>query len=175
MGELRTPVLAKLFVGMIVSDPNKLPLFIAALVKRYGAVDFTSEMVRFDRTEYYTEEMGTILYKQFVSFETLISQDDIAKIKNETNELELNDLAEGEGRLVNLDPGYVTAAKVVLATTKDYSHRLYVGQNMYAEITLSFKGGAAVGHPWTYPDYLKQEYTDFFERVRVIYMRQVKN
>ena len=175
MGELRVPVLAKLFIGMISSDSVLFDSMIEKLCLLYGPVDRISDDVAFDRTEYYYDEMGRTLLKRFVSFDQLIDQDAIIEIKHTTNALEQNELNEQKGRLINLDPGYVTAAKVMLATTKDYSHRLYLGRQIFGEITLSFKGGHALGHPWTYPDYLKKEYTDFFEKVRVHYMRQIKN
>jgi len=67
---------------------------------------------------------------------------------------------------VNLDPGYVTPAKLVLASCKDYTHRAYLARGVYAEPTLAYTGGRWQAHPWTYPDYRTAEYHAFFDRLR---------
>jgi len=110
------------------------------------------------------------------SFETLLAPEALASVKRQTNTLERAFASwDGQGwrRRVNLDPGYVDLAKLVLATTKDRQHRLYLGQGMYAEVTLRFTGGHFVPWEWTYPDYRTPEYLSFFDTVRQRYRQQL--
>ena len=114
--------------------------------------------------------MGPDLLRQFVSFEPLIDPGRLAEIKRETNELErriADDAAALEiERPVNIDPGYVTPDKLVLATTKDRAHRIYLSSGIYAEVTLVYARGAWQPLEWTYPDYRKPEYHAYFEQLR---------
>ena len=114
--------------------------------------------------------MGPDLKRMFVSFAPLIDPGQLARVKHETNHLEA-EICEQAGsppefRLVNLDPGYIALSKLVLATTKDYSHRVYIGEGMYAEATLHWHDGAWRAWPYTYPDYASDVYHAFFRRVR---------
>jgi hypothetical protein len=116
--------------------------------------------------------MGGPLLRQILSFAGLIQPDSLSTVKRTTNQLEeelSRELEDAPARPVNLDPGYVTAAKVVLATTKDYSHRVYLGDGIYAEATLRWHRGAFVPWEWTYPDYRTEHYRHFFGRVRALY------
>ncbi len=91
----------------------------------------------------------------------------LAEIKRLTGLLEAEFAAPGlPPRPVNIDPGFVDEARLVLATAKDRGHRLYLGQGVYAEVTLSFSGGQFTPLPWTYPDYASAEYREFFAGVR---------
>jgi hypothetical protein len=120
--------------------------------------------------------MGAGLLRRFHSFEHLVDPAELAEAKVATNaaESELADLlGGGVDRPVNLDPGYVCRAKLVLATTKDYSHRLYLGRGIYGEVTLAWQDGAFQPREWTYPDYASTRYTEFFARVRLAYTRKL--
>ena len=138
--------------------------------RRLGPTDLVSEVWPFEQTDYYEAEMGPDLKRQFVSFARPTPPDALAGTKHETNAIEEQIAAQCAGleitRPVNLDPGYIDFGKLVLATTKDGSHRLYIGQSMYAEVTLHFRDGRWQTWPWTYPDYHRPEYHEFFERVR---------
>jgi hypothetical protein len=171
---ITTPVQAKLFIGMISSFEDLFKELTELLIQSYGPLDKCSKIFPFDRTSYYEDELGKNLKKYFISFENLIEQDDIVAIKHFSNDLEQEYATSSKQRQINLDPGYLTAAKVVLATTKDYSHRLYLNKSIYAEVTLNFKEGRPRGFPWTYPDYLRSDYGDYLSQLRVIYMRQIK-
>lgn len=170
---LKIPVKVQLFVGMIAADSQIMDQVTQRLCVNYGPVVKASDTWDFTHTEYYASEFGEHLKRCFVAFKNLIEQDDLAGIKRETIILEEEWAADSGDRRINLDPGYLTAAKVVLATTKDYAHRLYLGQKIYGEVTLSFKSGQPVDHPWTYREYISAEYSDYFARLRVIYMCQV--
>ena len=143
------------------------------LEERYGAVDYVSPIMPFScYTDYYEPEMGSALSRQFISFEKLIDPLDIVPIKLVTNQIEL--VFGSPNRIINLDPGYVSNAKLVLATTKDYQHRLYLGQGIYAEVTLRFRQGKFEPYEWTYPDYRTPEYLNIFNQIRSIYNEQIK-
>lgn len=170
MGVVRSPGPVNLICGLISNDPDLMARAVRLLAQNQGPVDAVSETWPFDYTEYYTVEMGEGLQRQFVSFERLIDPGELPGIKLLANSLERRvnyDLGLPEDqRRVNLDPGYLTMSKVVLATTKDFSHRLYLGSGIYAESTLHYEGGKWHPWPWTYPDYAGPRYHGFFEQLR---------
>lgn len=173
MGMVRAPRPVNLICGLISSDPDLMSRAVRLLVQHQGPTDLVSRLYPFDLTEYYTVEMGEDLQRQFVSFERLIDPGQLPGIKVLTNDLERRicyDLGlPEEQRRVNLDPGYLSLSKIVLATTKDFSHRLYVGGGIYAESTLHFEEGHWKPWPWTYPDYADTRYHGFFEQVRALF------
>jgi hypothetical protein len=169
VGILREVQPVKLFVGLLAGSSERLAAAEALLVACYGAVDVSSAEMPFGWTNYYADEMGEGLLRKFLAFERLIAPDGIAEIKRETNAMEdelTHRFAGGPARPVNLDPGYLSLSKVILATTKDYSHRLYLGGGIYAEVTLHFHKGRYEPWEWTYPDYRSAEYGEFFTAAR---------
>lgn len=170
MGAIRSPRPVNLFCGLISNDPDLMARAVRMLEGYYGQVDAASALWSFDSTDYYELEMGEDLQRQFVSFERLIDPGDLAHVKALTNELERRICYEvglpADQRRVNLDPGYLSLSKLVLATTKDYSHRLYLREGIYGESTLHYEAGRWVAWPWTYPDYAADRYHAFFEQMR---------
>jgi hypothetical protein len=170
MGTPRLPLPVKLICGLLSADDDLLRRARHILTKRFGSVDIESEIWPFSQTAYYEAEMGQGLKRQFLSFEKLIPPDALAQIKRDTNEIEgqiaEECLALGIPRPVNIDPGTIDLARLVLATTKDRSHRLYLGLGIHAEVTLHWSDGAWRVWPWTYPDYHDSGYHAFFSRVR---------
>ncbi len=169
MGNAAEPEPAKLFVGMLAQDPAWLDRATALLEECFGPVELASDTFDFDYTDYYESEMGAGLKRRFVSFERPVRLDDIVGIKLATNDLEsrlAKEIDSTVSRPVNLDPGYLTHAKVVLATTKDYSHRIYLGRGIYAEVTLHYHKGEYQPCEWTYPDYRSTDYGRFFLEMR---------
>jgi hypothetical protein len=170
MSRPRPPKPVKLIVGLLSGDVDLLRRARQLLSKRFGPVDAVSGVWAFDETDYYEGEMGPELKRLFLSFEEPMRPDALAGIKVETNALEeriaddclLLDIP----RPVNVDPGYVDLTKLVLATTKDRGHRIYLAQGIYAEVTLHYESGAWQTLPWTYPDYMRAEYHAFFVDVR---------
>ncbi len=146
----------------------------AALVKVYGPVDHISPLWPFDFTSYYAEESGEGLLRQFLSFAELIDPGKLAEIKLRTNQLE-QEHASGGRRQINLDPGYVDLSKLVLATTKNHQHRIYLGRGIYAEVTLRYTRKSFRPWEWTYPDYRTNHYVEFFNQVRETYLEQLRN
>jgi len=160
---------ARLVVGVLSGLPDAWARAREGLEARFGSAELELGPLSFDQTDYYASEMGEDLERWFLAFSEPIAQHQIAGIKRETNRFEADIAAEGEwpvSRPVNLDPGYVTLGKLVLATTKDQAHRIAVGEDIYAEVTLRFSGGSFEPNPWTYADYRQAEYLQFFGRVR---------
>lgn len=164
MGRIREATPAKLFVAVMHRpgfDPSPL---LAQLADRYGAVEFRCAPYPFE-SGYYEREMGPGLVKFLVSFAPLLAQERLAGVKRETNRLEEGG-ADARGRIFNLDPGIVTHYSAILATTKGYAHRIYLGEGIYAEPALLFRRGAVDALPWTYPDYQTAAAHGFFGEVR---------
>jgi hypothetical protein len=137
--------------------------------RHYGPVVFSSEPFDFTETDYYTATMGAGLKKQFFAFEMLIDSAALAGIKRQTNDLEAEYAALGrhaEQRPLNLDPGYLTPAKLVLASTKDHAHRIYLRDGIFAEVTLVYRQRNWLPLEWTYPDYRRDDYQRFFSQCR---------
>jgi len=169
MGTIHHPQPVKLFVGMLAARPEWLAEAETLLVGQFGAVDVASDLIPFDQTDYYREAMGENLLRKFVAFEQLIRPDAIVETKHATNATEtelVRRIADGPPRPVNLDPGYLELSKVVLATTKDYAHRICLARGIYAEVTLHYHHGRFEPWPWTYPDYRTEAYGKFFLAVR---------
>jgi len=178
MWKLSAPKPVKLIIGILGADHQCLHASIEAIETKFGSVDFVSDVWRFDKTDYYKEETGEHILRQFVSIERLIGPGKLAKIKHTTNKLEQKlaaKLALPLPRPVNLDPGIIEPSKLILATTKNYSHRIYIGKKMYAEVTLLFDKGYWRPLEHTYPDYRQQCYFDFFDKVRKRLLEQLKS
>ncbi len=144
-----------------------------ALADWLGPIDLASPLFAFDHSDYYAREMGPALVKQFFSFRGLRSPLELAAIKRRTAACERRHRAPGGGRLVNLDPGYWMDAKLVLASTKNYSHRIPLGRRVFGELTLRYHRGKLQPFDWTYPDYRTPLALEFFERVRRAYLEQL--
>ncbi|MEK6727516.1 MAG: DUF4416 family protein [Candidatus Omnitrophota bacterium] len=164
----------KLIFGFIFKEQDSLNLTKKLLDKHFGAIDFVSPVFDFNYTRYYEKEFGQGLRKVFVSFKKLISPEELSKIKVFSNKIERK-LSKGNKRSINIDPGYIGLAKLILASTKDYCHRIYLGKGIFAEVTLVFEGKSYKPWPWTYPDYGSEEHISIFNKIRGIYAAQIKN
>ncbi len=156
------------FCGILYSDESVLEQCITRLRNDFGEIFYQVRGFPFDMSDYYNKEMGEGLLKAFVFFDAMIQEDSIADIKIKTNALE-QEFARNANRIINCDPGYLDMAKVVLATTKDRGHRIYLRDGIYAETTLLFQGRSYETYPWTYPDFHKKEYIALFNAVREIF------
>lgn len=143
---------------------------------RFGSIDAASEIMPFDQTDYYEDELGPNLLRKFVAFDRLINPKDLVAAKLFTNELEerISEQEGSERRVVNLDPGYISLSKLVLASTKDYSHRIYMGDGIFAEVTLHYANRQFNPWPWTYPDYKTAAYRLFFDSIRRKYIEALR-
>ena len=170
MGKTKKHTPVKLIVGFIFQEKTILKKAEAALRRNFGKIDFQSETLVFNHTDYYKKEFGNNLLRKFISFQKLVNPETLAEIKLSTNKIEENFSKSGLRR-INIDPGDLDLSKLVLATTKDYSHRIYLKKGIYAEVTLFFKSKRFQPWPWTYPDYRTGEYAGIFNEIRNIYAR----
>jgi hypothetical protein len=173
MGTAREPLPVKLIASLLTGDPALLEEVKGVLAKAFGPIDFESKLMPFDHTDYYTPEFGPGLQRQIVTFERLVDPGDLPAIKWQTNDLEWSLALDGR-RQMNVDPGYVSLGKMVLASTKDHAHRLYLGQGIYGEVTLTYQQGGFRPWPWTYPDYASPHYCALFEEIRDVYRQQLR-
>jgi len=173
MGKIAPDKPVKLIVGFIFKDQQAFNKAKLALTKSFGKVDFESRPIPFTFTDYYREEFGDGLLKVFISFNKLILPQQIVEIKTLTNNIERKLTLSGR-RLVNIDPGYLDLAKLVLASTKDYIHRIYLDKGIYAETTLFYQGKSFQSWQWTYPDFRTREYIEIFNQIRELYAQRSK-
>lgn len=166
------PQKVKVFYGFIFHEESIFEAVVEEITATYGPVDTQSLLIDFDFTTYYCGEMGRGLKRKFISLKELISPEEIVPIKDFSIELERSYAVEGKRR-INIDPGYVNLAKVVLSTTKDFAHRIYIRDGIYAEVTLLFKDKKFNTLPWTFPDYKTPHYQNYFLELRDIYHRQL--
>jgi hypothetical protein len=168
MGEVHPPSPVLLLIAATSRYTDALELGREQCEARFGAVRSVSPAFDFTETSYYAAEMGANLKKQFWAFDE-IDPGRLAAIKLQTNMWEAEYAAlrrHPEPRPLNLDPGYLTLAKLVLASTKDHAHRIYLRDGIYAEVTLSYRRGGWHPFEWTYPDYRRVDFQQFFTRCR---------
>ena len=175
------PKPAKLIISIFTSDKSLFSLYKKELIKRFGEVDIESNAQPFNFTDYYEEEFGKNLMQKLFSFSPLIRQDKLAEIKITTNSIENNFKNENiknnithPKRKINLDPGYITLDKYILASTKNGPSRIYLNKGIYAEITLRFINKSFVTCEYTYPNYKTNEYINYLNSVRQKYKLQLR-
>lgn len=177
MGTPREPKPAKYFVALLSSCLEHLTSAENDLVSVLGAIDSRSETLPWAESSFYEKEMGPQLLRRFVSFEPLLSPEKLAEVKLTTQQVEEKNrgtMMQPSGRRVNLDPGYVEAGKLVLASTKNASQRIYLRSGIYAEATLLYYEGGFHACSYTYPDYLWPETLAFLTSLRSIYLQQLR-
>jgi hypothetical protein len=170
----KKPDPAKLVIGCIMNDKGLIDQIHPVLEDAFGPVDMISNWLNFAYTNYYYKEMGSPLYRKMFVFKPLIEQDDLAKIKVNTNRVEQSFCVENK-RSINLDPGYMVSSRFILATGKEYAHRIYIGRKIYADLTLMYsKKNGFQTLDWTYPDYASETMLDFLSKVRNKYLEDLK-
>ena len=163
----------KLISSLFSPRKELIVRIIAELEQTFGPTDWISPELFFDRTKYYAREMGWPLHRRFVSFERLIRPLSIVEIKLRTNGIENEHLQDGK-RQINIDPGYISLERLVLATGKNCSHRIYLAKGIYADLSLIFHKGSFVPLQWSYKDYASPETIALFNDVRERYKRQLR-
>ena len=169
MAEPSEPEMVKLICGMISSRPELFDQVAERMARNFGPVDIPSEVMDFDFTHYYDEQMGSPLYRRFVAFERLIVPDGLASTKCLTNDIEAEFATElpcGPARPINIDPGYLESSKLVLGSMKNFSHRIYLARGVYAEVTLMYHKNRWESLGWTFPDYASGRYDSFLSAAR---------
>lgn len=169
MGVIRStvePVL--LFSGFLFRDADIFKQALEMMTAAWGPVCLESETFDFTHTDYYQKEMGGGLKRKFAGFADFIAPIALAGIKVVSNRIE-DELAVSGKRRINIDPGYLDLAKLVLASTKDFSHRLCLGENIFGEVTMRYVKGQFQPLEWTYPDYREPKTLEFFNHARQFY------
>lgn len=177
MWDIKPILPVKLIIGIIAADQQCLTKAVETLKAEFGDFDLVSDAWPFTQTDYYVNEIGTEPLRQFVSIDTPIDPGQLARVKHRTNELEktlAKALRPDLPRPVNLDPGLIEPSKLVLASTKNFSHRIYIGDSMYAELTLIYDRKQWRPFNWTYPDYQTEHYQVFLSKVRKRLLEQLK-
>jgi len=175
-----SPLPVSRFAGLLAGSEEQLAAARRELAQWYGKIVDASEVLPFTFTAYYDDEMGKNLLRQWVRFEALFNPEHLAKCKLETNmaetllSREFGDVSTGKMRPINIDPGYVHRYKVILATTKDHSHRVYIAEGIYGEVTLHWHQNRWMPWPWTYADYQSETAQRFFVKARAAYLEQLQ-
>ena len=162
----------KLAVSLIAAEEALFVRVLEALCARFGRMDFLSETAPFDQTDYYDEEFGENLKRRFVSFENQIPPDSLAQIKIFTNGVEDTFLRPDGKRRINIDPGCVSFERLVLASCKNFTHRIYLSMGVYADLTLIYSAGEFKDLQWTYPDYRGEVMKSWLKQIRARYAQQ---
>jgi hypothetical protein len=165
MSEPREPYPAKLIIRFLFSDSGAQRQALNALVSDFGPMDFLSVSGAFTYTAYYDAEMGRAISRQTACFLNLVAPESLPDIKRRTNEIETSLLGDGK-RQVNIDPGLLSQERFILATGKNFTHRVYLRDGIYADLTLIYQKGAYRPLPWTYPDYREPEFLHYLEVFR---------
>lgn len=175
MGITKIHPAVKYFAAIALKNREDIEPLIEELKSLLGVIELRSPFYSVDTfTRYYEREMGRQLQKCFIAFRGTGVVDRLPRYKQQTNKLEQQWAKQGK-RTVNIDPGYITMAKVVLATTKDYAHRIYLDDGIFGDLHLVYSGGQYQPMPWTYPDYAQPLATDFFSTLRERLRSELKN
>jgi hypothetical protein len=173
MGCAQTPLPVKPFLAALFQPAADRAKFLESIIPIFGPIEFSYGPIPFRFSEYYKDEMGSGLVKAYYTFETLMDRETLSEKKQLTNSLEQQSLIGGK-RCINFDPGYLARDKLVLATTKDFYHRLYLSDGIYGEVTLHFRKGEFRYFSWTYPDYKDLQFLEFLTKARAAYMYAIR-
>ncbi len=170
MGEIQPPLQVKAIFGVLYKEDSVFEEGKKRIKSQFGPIDYLSDEFPFVETNYYEKEMGADLIRRYLSLERLIYPDEIVHFKQLSNLWE-EQISGGKQRKINLDPGYVSLSQLVLASSKAFSHRIYVGKGIYAEVTMRYQNGQYTELPWTYPDYFHHK--ESFQQMRQILKHQL--
>lgn len=168
------PLPALLMMSLIYTSEADTRTVISHLEEEFGECGTRSCILPFDNTDYYTEEMGKDLQRMFIYFRRIIPQEGLVEVKLKTNEIEKEHLNQHGGRRINIDPGILTMERLILATGKNYTHRIYLGRGIYADLTLIYNNGSFRPLRWTYPDYASPRIIEIINEFRKDYKEKVK-
>jgi len=173
MSRPKKPDPAKLVISLFMNDKGILKEILPLLEERFSGIEMISPWFDFDYTDYYYKEMGSPLFRRVIVIKDLIEQAELGGIKETSNALERQWEINGK-RSLNIDPGYLLLSRFILATGKDYSHRIYLDRGIYADLTLIYRKGGYQPLEWTYPDYAGTEMSGFLGKVRQKYYLDLK-
>lgn len=176
MGQITQPNTVLPLIAVFSIYPEAIEWAKNRIAYRWGELGPYSIPFEFDNTNYYDSTMGAGLKKQFFTVATPQDPSLLIDWKIQSNAWEekyAQIAGKPEVRPLNIDPGYIDLGKLVLASSKDFAHRIYLGRGIYAEITLNFRDGVWESHHWTFPDYQRADYHEFFTRARS-YLHQLR-
>lgn len=163
----------KLISSLFSSERDLIDKVILEMEELFGSIDTISPWLFFDRTRYYEKEMGWPLHRRFITFKGLICPEELPSKKLTTNKIEKS-YSNDEKRRINIDPGYISLERLILATGKNYTHRIYLSKGIYADLTLVFHKGSFSPLEWTYRDYSDPGVIKFFNDQREKYKNQIR-
>jgi hypothetical protein len=161
----REPLPAKLLIGLLYRDLTLQRQVIDLLLGRFGPADFVSTPEPFHHTTYYDREMGSGILRRKVSFLALVPVGSLPEIKLYTNDLETQFSTAGQ-RQVNIDPGLLSEERFILATGKNFTHRIYLREGIYADLTLIYQQEGFKALPWTFPDHQDPKLLHYLNMLR---------
>jgi hypothetical protein len=174
MGQINEFKKVKLFCGLIFGQTAVAAKAKVFLGDHFSSIDSQSAIIPFALTDYYQIEMGAPLFRQFVSFAELLAPEKLPEIKIFTNRLEKQSARLGK-RTINLDPGYMSDANVIIATSKNHYHRVPLKRGIYAHLEYILKNKQISFLPWTYPDFQTEAYVDFFRQLYILFKQNSRD
>jgi len=166
---LKEPVPVAPSFSIFSADTSLIESTIEVIEERFSPILIKSEIFPFNQTKYYEKEMGEGLKKIFIVLERLISPIFLVDLKHWAFDFERRYMEQGN-RKINIDPGLLSSERLILATGKNYTHRIYIGRGVWTDLTLIFQKGSFRVLPWTYPDYATQFSIDFWNNARQLYL-----
>lgn len=173
MGHIVQPQPVKLIASIFAQECGLFRTVEKNLSRKFGPIDFESPLLDFNNTRYYEEEFGANLKRKLISFKKLIRSEAAWKIKIATNAIEEKFSKNGKRR-VNIDPGYLTQANLILASSKMFCHRIHANKGIHQEVTLTYQDKTFKALPWTYPDYQSSEHIAILLKMRAILASQLR-
>lgn len=164
---------AQLLAFVLQPGADWLPEVIDALERTWGKIRHKGKLFAFDKTPYYTPEMGEGLYRGVISFEKTIPPETIAEEKERSNALELTmAMADNpEARRVNIDIGYMDLDKVVLPSYKRGPFKLYAGKGVWLDMLLTYAKGEFHPTVWAFEDFKRNPYQHDLQLIRERYKK----
>jgi len=166
------PTPAVLFCALLCAPDLDLAALLERLMEAWGDLEFISAPIPFSYTTYYHDEMGQPLVRRYLTFLRRVPQEALPVLKETSGAVEARFVRPGGGRTANIDPGLLLPDRLVLATTKAAPHRPYLGQGVYADLTLLFQRKSYRVLPWTYPDYGEPSTLRMLNRLRTRHRTQ---
>jgi hypothetical protein len=170
----KIPSPAFLFFNIFSKKKDLIIQTLNEIEQYYGEFCWITSFFPFTSTHYYEKEFGNNLIRVIAALYNFIDQDRLLETKKFSYHLE-SKFSENKKRLVNIDPGMITAERLVLATGKNFTHRIYLGEGIFADLTLIFQKNSFRTLSWTFPDYGSKEFISFFNNARDTYLRRIQN
>jgi len=174
MSKPKSPEPVKLIASVFSQTQELITAVTKELSKKFGSIDFISEIFPFESTSYYEKEMGKGLIRRFFSFNKMVLPYRLSHIKLYTNKIEEHFSDHQGNRRLNIDPGYISLSHLILATGKGYAHRPYLRDGIYADLTLIYEDKSFHALDWTYPDYRSEDIIELMNTIRRKYVFQLK-